>query len=67
MFFVRWLAAARNTSGAEEWLVLLEEVVLDLPGVVVAEPVGQLDLVERVLDQLVLVVSASHGRGSCSS
>ena len=28
--------------------VLLEEVVLDLPGVVVAEPVGQLDLVERL-------------------
>ena len=48
MFFVRWLAAARNTSGAEEWRVLLEEVVLDLPRVVVAEPVGELDLVERV-------------------
>ena len=48
MFFVRWLAAARNTSGADEWLVLLEEVVLDLPRVVEAEPVGELDLVERV-------------------
>ena len=31
--------------------VLLEEVVLDLPHVVDAEPVGQLDLVERVLHQ----------------
>ena len=37
--------------------VLLEEVVLDLPGVVVAEPVGELDLVERVVQQLVLVVA----------
>ena len=32
--------------------VLLEEVVLDLPRVVEAELVGELDLVERVLDQL---------------
>ena len=28
--------------------VLLEEVVLDLPDVVEAEPVGELDLLERV-------------------
>ena len=34
--------------------VLLEEVVLDLPGVVDAEPVGQLDLRERVLEQALL-------------
>jgi hypothetical protein len=34
--------------------VLLEEVVLDLPGVVVAEPVGQLDLRQRVLEEIVL-------------
>ena len=53
---VRWLAAARNTSGALECAVLLEEVVLDLPHVVEAEAVGELDLVERVLQQLVLVV-----------
>jgi hypothetical protein len=33
--------------------VLLEEVMLDLPRVVVAEPVGELDLVERVVQQLV--------------
>ncbi len=32
--------------------VLLEEVVLDLPDVVEPEPVGQLDLVERVVQQL---------------
>ena len=36
--------------------VLLEEVVLDLPRVVVAEPVGELDLVEALLEQLVLAV-----------
>ena len=30
--------------------------MLDLPGVVVPEPVGELDLLERVLQQLVLVV-----------
>ena len=41
-------------GGAEEHLrrrrvgVFLEEVVLDLPGVVVAQLVGQLDLVERI-------------------
>jgi len=34
--------------------VLLEEVVLDLPGVVDAEPIGQLDLCERVLEQTLL-------------
>src|SRR4051812_30673969 len=34
--------------------VLLEEVVLDLPHVVDAERIRELDLLERVLDQLVL-------------
>jgi hypothetical protein len=34
--------------------VLLEEVVLDAPRVVEAEAIGQLDLRERVLEQLVL-------------
>ena len=47
--------------GTEEHLgrgavrVLLEEVVLDLPRVVVAEAVGELDLVEAVVEQPVLV------------
>ncbi len=47
-------------GGGEEHLrcggvaVLLEEVVLDLPHVVDAQLVGELDLVERVLEQLVL-------------
>jgi hypothetical protein len=35
--------------------VLLEEVVLHLPREVDAEAVGQLDLVERILEELVLV------------
>ena len=34
--------------------ILLEEVVLDHPGVVVAEPVRELNLGERVLEDLVL-------------
>ena len=38
--------------------VLLQEVVLDLPRVVVAELVRQLDLSQRVLQQLVLRVLA---------
>ena len=55
-------------GGAEEDLgrggvgVFLEEMVLDLPGVVVAEPVGQLDLVERVLIELPLVVRPPRAR-----
>jgi hypothetical protein len=66
---VRWLAAARKTSGAEEWEyssrkwcstshrgvgVLLEKVVLHFPGVVEPEPVRELTLSERVLQELVL-------------
>ena len=35
--------------------ILLEKVVLDLPGVVVAEPVGEHDLLERLLKQAALV------------
>ena len=55
-------------GGAEEDLgrrgvgVFLEEVVLDLPGVVVAEPVGQLHLVERVLIELAFVVRPPRAR-----
>ena len=48
---VRWGAAARNFRRGGVG-VLLEEVMLDLPGVVDAEPVAQLDLVEGVLEQL---------------
>ncbi len=48
------------TGGGEEHLgrggvaVLFEEVMLDLPSVVDAEPIGQLDLGQRVLEQLQL-------------
>ena len=40
--------------GSRRVRVLLEEVVLDLPHVVEPDLVGQLDLVERVLDELLL-------------
>ena len=42
--------------------VLLEEVVLHLPGIVVAEPVGQLDLRQRVLEQAILALPAPRPR-----
>ena len=54
-------ALGARGGGGEEHLgrravrVLLEEVVLDRPGVVEPEPVGELDLVQRVLHQLALV------------
>ena len=47
--------------------VLLEEVVLDLPHVVDAEPVGELALLERVLDQRGTRSLRSHGPGSWCS
>jgi hypothetical protein len=40
--------------GGRRMRILFEEMMLDLPGIVVAEPVGQLDLVERVLIELQL-------------
>ena len=46
--------------------VLLEEVVLDLPDEVEAQAGGQLDLLERVGDQLSLAV-LPHGRGNWCS
>src|SRR5437867_814029 len=73
---------ARGAGGQEDLgrrgvRVLLQEVVLDLPGVVDAEPVGQLHLRERLADEprlavllpgpgaLVLVEAAElHGRES---
>ena len=47
-------------------VILLEEVVLDLPHVVEAELVGELDLLERVLDSC-CSESSAHGRGSWCS
>ena len=42
--------------------VLLQEVVLDLPRVVVAQPVGQLDLGQRVLQEPMLAVEGPGSR-----
>jgi hypothetical protein len=42
--------------------ILLEEVVLDLPRVVDAKPVGQLDLAERVLEELELAAFRPRAR-----
>jgi len=42
--------------------VLLKEMVLHFPGVVVAEPVSQLDLGQRVLIQLPLVIRTPRPR-----
>src|SRR6185312_5466747 len=42
--------------------IFLEEVMLDLPGVVDAKLVGQLDLVERVLEELELVALVPRTR-----
>src|SRR5262245_47302525 len=55
-------------GGAQEHLgrrgvrVLLQKVVLDNPGIVVSEPVGQLDLGERVLEDVVLALFGPRPR-----
>ena len=55
-------------AGSEEYFrgrrvgVLLEEVVLDLPGEVDAEPVGELDLVESLLKESELVPVSPRAR-----
>src|SRR3954447_13526904 len=57
------LAGRREEDlGSGRVRVLLEEVVLDLPRVVVAKLVGQLDLVERVLHELVFAARAPRLR-----
>ncbi len=42
--------------------VLLEEVVLDLPGIVDAQAIGQLHLIERVLEELELAARLPRPR-----
>ena len=42
--------------------VLLEEMVLDFPGVVDAEPIGQLDLRQGVLEELLLAALDPRAR-----
>src|SRR5262249_23692100 len=55
-------------AGGEEDLwrrgvrVLLQEMVLDLPGVVDTEPVGELDLVESLLEEAVLAAAPPGSR-----
>ena len=53
---------AQEDLGRGRVRVLLEEVVLHLPRVVVAQPVGQLDLIERVLEEPVLAVRGPRPR-----
>src|SRR5262249_55852413 len=48
--------------GCRRVRILLEKVVLDLPGEVVAKPVGELDLVERVLVELELALRRPRAR-----
>jgi hypothetical protein len=42
--------------------VFLQEVMLDLPGMIDAKPVGQFDLVERILEQLQFVAFVPRPR-----
>ena len=67
MFFVRWLHGGEEHLGRGRVGVLLEEVVLDLPDVLDAELVGELHLVEGVLDELGARCRSVHGRGSWCS
>ena len=62
MCFVRAGDRGEEHLGRARVAVLLEEVVLDLPDVVEPEPVGELALLERVLDQLVLGVLRPRAR-----
>ena len=53
---------AEKHLGRRRVRIFLEEMVLDLPGEVVAEPVGQFDLVERVLVEAQLAVRLPRAR-----
>jgi hypothetical protein len=50
MFLVR----CEQNLGRRGMRILLQKMVLDFPGVVDAEPIGEFDLVERLLKQPVL-------------
>ena len=67
MRFVRCDTAAEEHLGRARVAVLLEEVVLDHPDVVDAEPVGELALLERLLEQLAARRPSAHGRGTWCS
>src|SRR3982074_277 len=62
MFLVRCEQAARNILGRRGMRIFLEKMVLDFPGVVDAELVGELDLIERLLKQPVLVTLVPRPR-----
>ena len=47
--------AGQEHLGRGGMRVFVAEMMLDLPGVVVAEPVGQDDLIERLLEEAMLV------------
>ncbi len=59
---VRCEQAARKISGRRGVRIFLEEMVLDFPGVVDAELVGEFDLVERLLEQPVFVALVPRPR-----
>ena len=59
---VRWLAAARNTSEAEECEYSSRKWCSTSHTESMPEPVGQLDLVERVGDQAALGVGVPRPR-----
>src|SRR5262249_26956268 len=55
-------AGGEEDLGRRRVRVLLEEVVLDLPGVVEPEAIGELDLVERLADETRLAVLVPGSR-----
>ena len=55
---MRWLAAAKNTSGAELWLYSSRKWCSTFPHVVETHAICQLDLVESILEQAMFVAFA---------
>src|SRR5260221_8550907 len=62
MLLVRWLAAPRKTSGAELCEYSSRKWCSTSPRVVVAKAVGELDLVEAVLEEFVFGVFVPRPR-----
>src|SRR4051812_3010501 len=55
-------AGGEEDLGRRGMRVLLEEVMLDLPDMVDAEAVGQFDLGQRILEELVLAAAVPRAR-----
>src|SRR5262249_25059702 len=53
---------AEGDFGRRRVRILLEEMMLDLPGVVVGKLVGELDLGERILQELVFALRSPRAR-----